>query len=291
MTDLKKSLLIVTCFSIIAPGNICAQDTLSRKELRVEQANFFLPGKPFTFEVPLWVPGFAGSFAHGDVEIEGEDGMDPVNPIEPPDWPLDGIFSRLFSTNWFLRFFYLTKFSYESDRFLVQMDAVTGAVGGTLEFRYTGNQIVLAKFSSTNFRLFGGYKIVNTTSCDNSFQYEFIGYLGTRVFLQSVSSDLGSDGNTLSFRANRLEPVLGIQNQFTWKRWLFIVQGDYGRMFAAHKKSVQVSGYVYYRHGKLISFKAGWNHLYLDHSGIFLKQDYSLKATFSGPSTGVVFHF
>ncbi len=78
-----------------------AQDTLSRKEIRVQQANYLLKDRPWTIEVPLWIPGYAGSFAYGEISIEGEDGYDPVNPIEPPGG-IGGILSRLFTDDWYL---------------------------------------------------------------------------------------------------------------------------------------------------------------------------------------------
>ena len=76
-----------------------SQDTLTRKELRKQQKSFLIPGKPWTIEIPLWLPGFSGNFAYGGINLEGEDGVDIENPIEPPppfDW--DNIFSRVFST-------------------------------------------------------------------------------------------------------------------------------------------------------------------------------------------------
>jgi len=36
--------------------------------------------RKWSLELPLWVPGFAGEFAYGDVSIEGEDGSDPGTP-------------------------------------------------------------------------------------------------------------------------------------------------------------------------------------------------------------------
>jgi hypothetical protein len=289
---MRTILVFVVCFTLTTSGVVKAQDTLSKKEIRLQGANYFLPGRPWTFEVPLWIPGFAGEFAHGDVEIEGEDGVDPEHPIEPPGGGAIGkIISRLFSDNWYLKFFYLTKVAYERDQFLVQLDAVTGAVGESVKFNYTGNEFVKASFRTTNLRLIGGYKIVNTFSKDRKVQYELVGYLGLRAHFQSVSSDLGGGAINLDLRPVRMEPVFGFQNQLTLKRWFFVVQGDYGGYFSEAKNSFQLTSYVYFRTGKLSSLKFGWNHLHLDHSGIFLREEYLIDATFSGPSAGVVFHF
>ena len=60
--------------------NIHAQveDTINfRRNEKKAKANFLIQDRPWTIEIPIWVPGFAGDFAYGDVNIEGEDGVDP----------------------------------------------------------------------------------------------------------------------------------------------------------------------------------------------------------------------
>ena len=271
---------------------IDAQDTLTKKELRIQKADFLLQDRPWTMEIPLWIPGFAGYFSYGDIDIEGEDGVDPENPVEnPPGGSIGKIFSRLFNTNWKLNFFYLTKIAYERHPFIVQFDAITGAVGETTKFSFNNNQLVKANFRTTNLRLIGGYKIINTQFGTGKFQYELFGYTGFRAHFHKVHSDLNSTINTLDINPIWFEPLIGIQNQFTWKRWFAVVQGDYGGYFVKAKYSIQFTAYVYYRTGKATSLKFGWNHLYLDQSGSLLRQDYVINATFSGPSAGLALHF
>jgi len=289
---LSKSLYIIICFAIIGPGFINAQDTITKKEIRLQNASFFLPGRPWTFEIPLWIPGFAGSFAYGDIDIEGEDGVDPDNPIEPPAGGAIGkILSRLFTKDWYLKFFYLTKISFEKNQYLVQLDGITGAVGESVKFNYNNNQIVQANFRTTNIRLLGGYKIVNTSSKGKKFQYELFGYTGMRIHFQKIYSDLDGLINKLDIHPVWIEPIIGLQNQFTWKRWFVVIQGDYGGFFVESKQSSQFTGNVYFRSGKVTSLKLGWNHLALHHSGDILEEDYRVNATFSGPSAGIAFHF
>lgn len=215
-----------------------------------------------------------------------------MNPIEPPPGGNIGkILSRLFTENWYLKLFYLTKVAYEQDHYIVRLDAITGSVGESVKFSYNNTQIVKANFRTTNFRLIGGYKFVNTISKDQNVQYELIGYAGIRTYFQKVSSDLVGTANNLDINPIRIEPVFGIQNQLTLKRWFFVIQGDYGGYFSEAKNSFQITTFAYFRSSRLTSLKLGWNHLYLDHSGDFQAQDYSINATFSGPSAGIVFHF
>jgi len=64
---------------------------------------------------------------------------------------------------------------------------------------------------------------------------------------------------------------ISILNQFTFKRWLLVFQGDYGGFFINSKYSNMPSAYRYYRKGKSISFKLGWNYLSLNHQEIFME--------------------
>ncbi len=288
---MKKLFFTVLVFSIFI-SIAFSQDSPTNKELKKQQKSFLIPGKPWTIELPLWLPGFAGNFTYGDVTLEGEDGVDPEQPIEPPPgWEFGKIFSRLFTKNWYLKFFYLTKISYEKNGFLVQLDGIAGAVGNSVKFNYNDKQVVQANFRSVNLRLFGGYRIVNATARNEKFRYELYGYIGLRAYFQKIYSDLDGLANKLDINPVWVEPLIGIQNLFTWKRWFLVLQGDYGGLFNQSKSSVQVSGYVYYRTGRITSVKAGWNHIILNHYGRIKNEDYKVKATFSGPSIGITFHF
>ena len=287
-----KRLFFIFFLLVFFINSSFSQDTLTKKEIRRLQKNFLLQDWPWTIEVPLWIPGFAGSFAYGDIDIEGEDGVDPENPIEqPPGGAVGEILSRLFTKNWYLKFFFLTKVAYEKNKFIAQFDAISGAVGESVKFNYNDKEIVQASFRTINLRAFGGYKIVNTTTKNEKFRYELIAYLGARMYFQQIYSDLNDAVNKLDINPVWFEPIIGIQNQFTWKRWFVIVQGDYGGYFDPSKHSFQASGFVYFRSGKITSVKLGWNHLYLNYNGTFMDEEYKINATFSGPSAGIAFHF
>ena len=283
---------IVLFISLLLLGaTVFSQDTITKKQWRKQHKSFLLPGRPWTVEIPLWVPGFAGSFAYGDIDIEGEDGSDPEQPIEPPGGDIGEIISRLFTTDWYLKFFFLTKLAYEKNRLLFQFDAISGSIGNAVKFNYNDKEIVSVAFRTTNLRLYGGYQIVNADSKNRRFRYELYGYLGVRAYFQRIYSSLGGGALELDIRPTRIEPIIGLQNQFTFKRWFIVLQGDYGGLFVDNKYSYQVSTYAYFRTGRLTSLKLGWNHLVLNHKGIILNEDYKIDVTFSGPAIGLAFHF
>ena len=86
---------------------IVAQDSIPESGSKKKQS-FLTETRHWNIEIPVWIPGFRGEFAYGDVELEGEDGSDltPGNPIEKPDF--GGAFKRLFKTGWDLNYFFLT---------------------------------------------------------------------------------------------------------------------------------------------------------------------------------------
>lgn len=287
-----RPIYLILVLIITIPLVISAQDTITKKEFRKQKKNFLLNDRPWTIEVPLWIPGFAGNFAYGEISVEGEDGVEIVNPIEPPP-PFDfgKFFSRIFSTKWYLKFFFLTKLAYEKNRLIIQLDAIAGAVGESTQFNYNSKQIVQANFRTINVRLFSGYKIINANGRKGKFRYELFGYLGARAHFHKIYSDLDGLVNKLDISPSWYEPIIGLQNQFTWKRWFLVLQGDYGGFFVEKKYSFQMTGYVFYRSGKVTSIKIGWNHLDLNHRGTFLKENFNVKATLSGPSVGIAFQF
>jgi len=287
-----RKILLLLIFSISFIFTAFPQDSITKKEIRKQKKSFLLENKSWTAELPLWIPGFAGTFAYGDIDIEGEDGVDPEQPIEPPPpWDPGGILSRLFTANWYFKFFFITRIAYEKERFLFSMDGLTGSIGSSVKFNYNNKQIVQVNFRSSNVRVFGGYKIIQAESKNKKFRYELFGYAGVRMHLQEIYSDLNGAINKLDIHPFWAEPIIGLQNQFTFKRWFIVLQADYGGIFIDDRFSVQVSSFAYYRTGKTTSLKLGWNHLQLNKSGTFLKENYNIRTTFSGPTLGVAFHF
>ena len=286
---MKSFILIIIVLSL--PAICSAQDSLTKKEIRIQESDFLIPGKPWTVEIPLWIPGFAGEFAYGDISIEGEDGIqNPIEP-EPPGSGIGDIFSRLFTTNWYLKFFYLTKVSYEQNRVKAQFDMFAGAVGNSVVFNYNNTELVQAKFRTVNFRLYAAYKFAEVLGPNEKFRYEVFAYGGIRTHFQRLQSELNGTGLELDINPVWVEPLIGLENQFTWKRWMLTLQGDYGGLFSQGKQSVQLSAYANFRMGGLTSIKLGWNYLYMDQKNEFLQQDYTVKLNLSGPAVALAFHF
>jgi hypothetical protein len=286
---MKSFILLIIVLSL--PAICSAQDSLTKKEIRIQESDFLIPGNPWTIEIPLWIPGFGGDFAYGDISIEGEDGIqNPIEP-EPPGPGIGDIFSRLFTSNWYLKFFYLTKVAYEQNKVKIAFDIVAGAVGNSVVFNYNNTELVKARFRTVNFRLYAAYKFAEVLGPNEKFRYEVFAYGGIRTHFQRLQSELNGTGLELDINPVWVAPLIGLENQFTWKRWMLAIQGDYGGLFSQGRQSVQLSAYALFRMGGLTSIKLGWNHLYLDQENEFLRQDYTVKLNLSGPVLALAFHF
>jgi len=168
---------------------------------------------------------------------------------------------------------------------------IAGAVGNSVVFNYNQQELVESSFRTINLRLYAGYKFVERYGSKSNFRYEAFAYGGVRTYFQRLQADLSGINFELDINPVLTEPIIGLENHFTWKRWLVNVQGDYGNIFARNKRSIQITAFALYRMGRTTSLKFGWNHLYINQSSTFLRQDYKAKMTLSGPSVAVSFHF
>lgn len=279
---------------LLLATNVFAQHADSIQIIQTEKkekANYLIQSRPWAIEIPLWIPGFRGDLAYGDIEIEGEDGGDPGDPEDPDDDEDGSILSRLFTTNWYLKFFFLTRIAFEKNKFLAQIDGISGSVGNSVKFNFNNKEIVESAITTTNLRLFAGYQFFKTMSKSRKFRYELFGYFGVRIHFQKIYSSLNRTSNHLDITPTWAEPILGLQNQFTLKRWLFIIQGDYGGFFVHAKYSSMIQAMCYYRMGGLTSIKVGWNHLVLNHESTYFNEELKVRLFLSGPAVGLTFHF
>jgi hypothetical protein len=140
---------------------VSAQDTAATTSKTVGKS-FLRSDRNWSIEIPVWIPGFRGTFAYGDVSLEGEDRInpgEPTHPIEPPDpgEPPDGggnILSRLFTSTTYLKFFYMGKVRYTRNKFTSQISTHGGSVGSSVNFKFNNKEVVQATYRTAFTRLF-----------------------------------------------------------------------------------------------------------------------------------------
>jgi hypothetical protein len=279
--------LILSIFSIHA---ICAQDSIPVSKAKNKQS-YRTDSSHWTIEIPIWIPGFRGEFAYGDVELEGEDGIVPVpeNPIEPPKF--GDALKRIFKTKGSLNYFFIGSFSYTNKRFYSELDIFSGTLGAALKFRYNNKALVGAKLHTDLFRLNVGYTLLRRPLFSEKASYLMYGYGGIRLHNFKIESNLDNIGKTLKVDPLWIEPIVGLKNEINFDYWQFIVQADMGSFGIEDKFSYQLNLYTFYRISNLLSVKAGWNSWYSNYHDRFKNEDLVLKTHLAGPVAGLVFNF
>lgn len=285
-----KKLLISVFLIIITIGSSFAQDSIHEPAKKKKQS-FLTDTRHWTIEIPVWIPGFRGEFAYGDVELEGEDGNDltPENPIEKPDF--GDAFKRLFKSKGNLNFLFVTSISYTNKKFYSELDLFSGTVGADLLFRFNNKELVSASVHSDLFRLNGGCQIYERPVFSEKARYNLFAYGGIRLQNFKLTSDLDRIGKTLKVDPLWIEPVLGVRNELSFNYWQLVAQADMGSFGIDDKFSYMLNLHAFYRISNLLSFKLGWNAWYVKYYDRFEDESLRLKVHLAGPAGALVFNF
>jgi hypothetical protein len=86
----------------------------------------------WSITIPVWVPGYRGEFAIGEIDVGGESSGG------------SGFFDRFFDTKLKINFFFMGAFAYERDRWRVHADAFGGHFTDDVIFKLTNGTVVSA---------------------------------------------------------------------------------------------------------------------------------------------------
>jgi hypothetical protein len=253
----------------------------------------------WAIEIPIWIPGFRGDFAYGDVSIEGEDGIDPgtpTHPIEPPpsgEPPVGGgnILSRLFNSSKYLKFFFVSRITYRKDKFYGQIDAFSGTIGQSLDFVLNNKEVATASYATFLTRLVLGYSLYELGNRSQTNRLKLYGYAGMRLHYFELFSDLNSTTRSMDINKFWGEAILGILSRFALNDWMFLFQADIGSFYTGNNSSYMINIFCHYRISNLLSLKIGWTDWDVSYQGEILREKLSLNVHLSGPNTGLTFHF
>jgi len=293
-----KILYALIIFGFFSLSPLAAQDNIISPETKSGKS-FLEDNRYWSIEVPIWIPGFRGAFTYGDVSLEGEDGSnpgEPANPIEPPEPgepPIGGgnIFTRLFRSSTYLKFFFVGMASYNKDKFWAQLDGYEGTVGSSVYFKFNNREVVRVTYRAALLRLLVGYSLYERENGSQSRRFSVYGYTGARLHYADLFSDLNRLTDRLDISLFWGEPILGMQNRLTFKNWFFILQGDVGGFYLGQKYSYMIQFIGYYRISNLLSLKFGWADWDVNRKGEVRNENFILNVHLSGPTTGLSFHF
>ena len=265
-----------------------AQDT-STTSIIHEEGSFLKRDKNWELTIPIWIPGFRGSYTYGDVSLEGEDGTDPGDPTDPP---IGGgnILSRLFNSSSFLKFFFMGKATYSSNKFFITLDSFSGRIGNRVEFLLNDKEIATADFFSLLTRLIAGYLVYEFENRSNSLRLTVYGYTGLRAHYIELTSNLNRTTRNLNVNKFWGEVLFGVKNSLALDDWLFILQGDIGGFNKVSNFSYMIQASCSYRLSNLLSIMLGWTDWDVRYRGNVKDEELTLNVHLSGPNLGLAFH-
>jgi len=284
MRFLKLLILFHALFVVIAS----AQDT-SSTEASYDEGSFLNRDKHWKLTVPIWIPGFRGDFTYGDISLEGEDGTDPGDPTDPPEGG-GNIFSRLFNSSSFLKFFFMGRVAYSSDKFIIELDSFSGRVGNRVEFALNNKEIATAEFFSLLTRLIAGYSFYEFENKSHSLRLTAYGYTGLRVHYIELTSNLNRTVRSLNLNKSWGEVLFGLKSRLALNDWMFRLQVDIGGFNKNNNFSYMLQAVCAYRLSNLLSIKLGWTDWDVKYRGNVKDEELTLNVHLSGPNAGVTFH-
>ena len=277
-------LLHISLLALIAS----AQDT-STTSIIHEEGSFLKRDKNWELTIPIWIPGFRGSYTYGDVSLEGEDGTDPGDPTDPP---IGGgnILSRLFNSSSFLKFFFMGKATYSSNKFFITLDSFSGRIGNRVEFLLNDKEIATADFFSLLTRLVAGYSVYEFENASNSLRLTVYGYTGLRAHYIELTSNLNRTTRNLDVNKFWWEVLFGLKNRLALDDWLFTLQADIGGFNKGSNFSYMIQASCSYRLSNLLSIMLGWTDWDVRYRGNVKDEELTLNVHLSGPNLGLAFH-
>ncbi len=231
--------------------------------------------------LPLWVPGFRGSFAFGNITIDpGFENPAPGTQTEEDD--------RLRQSQLSVQFYLLANLSYRTGRFFIEADGMKATLDNDITFT-DGDRL---KFGGTIdgviLRGFAGYRFLEKTNEDKLLKWSMEVYGGVRFMDVSVFADRI---DLLDVRQDWIDPIIGLRIPVVFKRWVFSVQSDYGALIGADHRSFFAGANASYRFSKLFGLGLGWAYLNARYEGQYESKKLDLGMELTGPTLRLSFSF
>jgi len=242
--------------------------------------NSFYEEPSWRLSLPVWIPGFRGSFAYGDVEI------DPGYGNDAPDQPDDD--DKLRQSELSIQFYLLANFSYRYKRFFIEADGMKATLDDNISFIDRDRLQFGGTIDGTILRGFLGYRFYEKTYSDRLLKWSLEGYAGIRFFDVHV---FAKRIELLDVQMDWIDPIVGIRAPLAWKRWIFFLQGDYGGNIGGDHRSFFAAFNASYSFSKLFGTGVGWAYLNARYKGQFDGQDLQVGMELTGPVARINFTF
>lgn len=254
-------------------NTISAQDTIN-KDLRKEKLYDEIAQRKWRVKLPVWVPGFTGTFAYGGIGTLPEGGGFSV---------VDRLEGEIGVT-----FYLIGDVQFRTKKWLFAADGFHTTLASNLKFQNIDKIEFPAAIDGTIVRGYAGFKIYEKNDIDNRLRVTIYPYGGLRYIDLRIYSE---DSNILDLDPAWAEPILGVRGGVYYKRWLFEAKADIGG-FSINNHWSGFAGFdSSYRFGKFFGLGLGWAFMHFNYDSDFDFKHLDLSMRLSGPVLSVEFYF
>jgi len=238
-------------------------------------------GRDWTITLPLWIPGYRGQFAVGDIDVDGESGGGS-------GW---GFMERLFDNKVKLNFAFMGAANWERDEWRIYGDIFGGKFTDDVIFKLTDETVVSATVQPIIPTLHVDYQILRRSWGNPETQQVRVSvYGGLRYYDVRLEVDVLQRKQSLE--DYWADPILGVWIPVDLsRRWLVEASADIGGFDVGSKLSWRIFAAASYRASPLLSFSLGYNILDVDYRDTVGSQDFVYRVTVGGPMAGIHFNF
>ena len=246
-----------------------------RDDQKNKDFSYVLEDQNWKIKVPLWVPGFRGSIAYGDIILDGPDGD-------------QSIFDRLTDSELGVEFYLITNISFKHNNWMFGVDGFSATLGSSLSFKNSENIIFKTTIKGLILRGVIGYKVLEWINKDKYLKWSMYPYTGLRYNNLHIYSE---NESFINIKPSWSEPIVGVYLPFHYKKWYLAGLADVGGFGINNHLSWFLSVDSAYRFSKLFALGAGWSVLDLGHEDVRNNKNLDLGIRLSGPTLSLNFSF
>ncbi len=273
MWYLRIRVLSLLLLALVFCHALFGQDTLKTKSNKLDFLDQ-IDQRNWRVKVPIWVPGFRGTFAYGGVTQLPEGGG--YNVIDR----LNGEIG--------VEFYLIGDIDFKPKKWFFGADGFHTSLASDLKFQNIDKVGFTAVIDGTILRGMVGYQAFERQNIEKHFKAQIYPYVGVRYIDLSIYS---IESNILDIKPSWMEPLVGVEIPVQHRRWFFTAQMDVGGFSINNHWSWNASINATYRFSKLFALGAGWSILNFNYDQDFQLKYLNLEIQLKGPVLGVEFHF
>ena len=273
MWHLKTRVLFLSLLALVFCHTLFAQDTLKTDSNKLDFLDQ-IDQRKWRVKVPIWVPGFRGTFAYGGVSQLPEGGDYSV---------IDRLEGELGIT-----FYLIGDIRFKPKKWLFAVNGFHTTLASNLKFENIDKIEFPATIDGTILRGLVGYQVFEKINAETHFKAQIHPYAGFRYIDLHIYSE---KSNIIDISPDWFEPLVGVNILVNHRRWFFTGILDVGGFSINNHWSGFASLEASYRFSKLFALGAGWSYLEFNYDQDFKLKYLNLNIGLSGPVLGVEFNF